>query len=144
MISNKMKEDAAKINSEINILATKMPLAFHNYNYLNEDAKVVLKRRNDQLDEIEGVNDFLKENTEFSRLLNTCKKEFKNINEELKQFGMESDDDSAEKSLEDLDNSSEMKGGQYNNKTISRENSLKDAAAIKSRNDFGFCKKLNV
>lgn len=67
MISNKMKQDAAKINSEIKIIATKMPLVFNNYNYLNEDPKLVLKRRNEELDEIKGKSDFLSKISTFEK-----------------------------------------------------------------------------
>lgn len=139
MISYKMKEDAAKINSEIKIIATKMPLVFHNYNYLNEDAMVVLKRRNDQLDEMRLETGFINEIADFSNLLNDCKKEFKQINDELKELGMENtldDDGATHESLECMDGVSEVKGAQYHNEMISRENNFvpDHPAILKRRN----------
>lgn len=59
MISDKLKQDAATITSELKVIATKMPLVFHNYDYLNEKASVVLKRRKGQLGEIKSKQKLL-------------------------------------------------------------------------------------
>lgn len=148
MISSKMKEDAAKINSEIKIIATKIPLAFHNYNYLNEDVTVVLKRRNDQLDEIKGLKEFLNENAKFTSVLISCEKELENVNDELEQLGMTNkfSDTSANNSDDDdkncSDDSNGLKGNAHNNKTISRNDSfIPDTPAIKNRKKLDFVRK---
>ncbi|KAG4079927.1 hypothetical protein HA402_006239 [Bradysia odoriphaga] len=86
MISTKLKEDAAKINSEIKKITTKIPLTFLNYTYHNEDTTVVLKRRNDQLDEMQDVKEFLNNNNTFSEVLRNCQADFKDVKEQLKRF----------------------------------------------------------
>lgn len=102
----------------------------------------MLKRRNDQLDEMNWVNGFLNDIADFSNLLNDCASEFKEINEELKKLGMDDmlDDDAAaaaEESLNSLDDANETKGDQHHNKTISRENSfVPDTPAIKHRRNW--------
>lgn len=89
MISTKMKEDAAKISSEIKKIATKIPLAFLNYSYLNEDAKVVLHRRNEQLDGMQDIKEFLNDSSTFSDVLRTCQADYKDVKEQLKRFEVE-------------------------------------------------------
>lgn len=129
MISKKMKEDAARIKTEIGLIGRKITLVSLNYNYLNENATLVLKRRKSQLDEIGGVKEFLKENAEFSSLLNKCEKEFTNINNELKKFGVFDSD--ANNSNEE--SSEGVNCNQFKNMTISRDNScIPDTPAIRS------------
>lgn len=145
MISNKMKEDAARINTEIKILATKLPMVFHNYTYHNEDAKVVLKRRNDQLDEMKVVSEFVHEIADFSNLLDDCNKEFENVNEELRRLGVKNmlDDAGANDPAESLDHSSDVKGVKHHNFTISRDdNFIPDTPAISNRKKLDFVKNV--
>lgn len=83
MISTKMKEDAAKINAEIKKMSTKIPLAFLNYSYHNEDVKVVLQRRNDELNGMKDVKEFINDNIAFSDALKNCQADFMNVKEQL-------------------------------------------------------------
>lgn len=94
MISIKMKEDAAKISTEIKKFATKVPLAFLNYSYLNEDPKVVLDRRNNELNEVQkNVKEFLNDSDTFSEVLRNCQADFKDVKEQLMRFGVEMNDE---------------------------------------------------
>ncbi|KAJ6639236.1 hypothetical protein Bhyg_11978 [Pseudolycoriella hygida] len=84
-----MKEDAARVKSELKIIATKMPLVCNGYNYLNENRGDVLKRRSDQLVQTTPTNEFLDQNAEFQSLVNDCEEKLKAVkNEEaLEQNG---------------------------------------------------------
>lgn len=145
MISIKMKEDAARINSEIKIIGTKMPLVFHNYNYLNEDHRLVLKRRNDQLNEMKGVKDFLNGHCEYGKLLNDCETKFKNIDEHLEQLrmGRKVDDAYTTNADQSQEDSEDLETFNRQNITISRENSaMPDTPALScNRKRLYFSKK---